>query len=477
LTLESTVIMTVLEQASTEKMFAIDTIDDVKHVFPTILYYAEKNVVKHLERLLQTNLPWGKISLKTLMPWVEGKAKLQLSESQKNALFTVFQHKISIITGGPGVGKTTLVNCILMLLHKEKLKIELCAPTGRAAKRLNETTGLPAKTIHRLLGFNFNTKTFMHNQDNPLDCDVLIVDESSMIDLTLFLTLLKAIPDKAAVILVGDVDQLPSVGSGAVLSDLIQSHTMQTIYLTEIFRQAAHSKIVVNAHRINQKQLPVPNEKNSDFYMIKVDSAEAMQTELLELVTQRLPSYLDCDPIHDIQVLTPMHRGYVGTQALNKALQEHLNGRLAEKLDYYETSYAPGDKVIQTMNNYDEEIFNGDIGIVRHVNIKTKSLKIQFDKKMVEYSYKALKDISLAYAITVHKSQGSEYPVIVIPLATEHKHLLAKNLLYTGVTRGKKMVVLILEEKALSLAINNNTADRRITKLKQRLQQQFEKIE
>lgn len=470
LDIEPFIIIEILDHVTDQDNIVPEDIDEIPHIFPRDLYYAETQVVKHLQQLKNGVPPWKQVNLTNEIPWLETHAKLSLSESQKQALNHVFSEKFSIITGGPGVGKTTLINCILMLLKKNTLVIELCAPTGRAAKRLTESTGFPAKTIHRLLGYDFLTTTFTHNLNNKLDIDVLIVDEASMIDIKLFHALLMAIPKTTAVIIVGDVDQLPSVGSGAVLFDLIQSHFIKTIYLTEIFRQAANSQIIVNAHRVNHKQEPLPNDKKSDFYTIKVNSSEQMQAELLSLVTERLPKHFQCNPIHDIQVLTPMHRSLIGTEALNNLLQQKLNSNTKVFTEHHEHRYYVGDKVIQMVNNYDKEIFNGDIGIIQQIHNKSKTITIQFDTKTVEYKQSGLKEISLAYAITIHKSQGSEYPVVVIPLALEHKRLLAKNLLYTAITRGKKLVVLIIQEPALDYALQNDTSSHRITKLKHRLQ-------
>lgn len=453
-----------------EERIIPDEIDKTPCLFPRSLHHAEKEAAAHLLRLRSGEIPWGNIDATKAIPWVEQKTGLQLSPSQKIALETVLKHKTVIITGGPGVGKTTIVNSILKILRAKRLSVALAAPTGRAAKRLSETTGITAKTIHRLLIFDPKTFAFKHRQDNPLPCDVLVLDEASMIDTVLLYHVLKAMPDHAALIFVGDVDQLPSVGPGAILLDMIRSEVIATVRLTEIFRQAANSKIIVNAHRINQGNMPLANDTaQSDFFTIYVDKAEEIQDQLIDLITERIPKYIHCHAINDIQVLTPMNRGGLGTQALNQALQQKLNGKSEPKITRFGMTFSPGDKVIQTVNNYDKDIFNGDIGFVKSIDIEAGITKIDFDQKSVDYEFNELDEVTLAYAISIHKSQGSEFPVVVLPVAMQHFMLLARNLLYTGVTRGKRLVVLIGEKKALGMAVNNNKVTKRLTKLAQRL--------
>jgi exodeoxyribonuclease V alpha subunit len=364
------------------------------------------------------------------------------------------------------------VHSILQIIKAKQANVALCAPTGRAAKRLTETTGMQAKTIHRLLGFDPQGFAFRHHQNNPLEIDFLVIDEASMIDVVLMHHLLKAIPEHAAVLIVGDIDQLPSVGSGAVLADLIRAEVLPVVYLTEIFRQATTSQIIVNAHRINAGKFPYANvakEETSDFYIAYADEVEEIHDKLLHIVTERIPQRFNFDPYQDIQVLTPMHRGGLGTRALNISLQECLNAAAEPKISRYGWTFAPGDKVIQNVNNYDKEVFNGDIGLISAINLEDSTLRIDFGGRSVAYDFSELDEIALAYATSIHKSQGSEYPVVVIPLAMQHYMLLARNLLYTGVTRGKQLVVLVGQKQAISMAINNNRTQQRLTKLAEKV--------
>lgn len=465
------IIQTGIQQEILEGQLVEDTIGDVPCIYPISLFTAERNAAKQLKRLNTNHLPWGEIDAAKAIPLIEAKTGLELSDSQREAIEQVLKSKISIMTGGPGVGKTTIVKSLLGIIEEKSLRIGLCAPTGRAAKRLTETTQLEAKTIHRLLEFDMKTYGFKHNQNNLLDLDVLIIDEASMIDIVLLNHLLKAIPLDAAVIFVGDIDQLPSVGSGAVLSDLIASGVITTVRLTEIFRQAAHSHIIMNAHRVNQGQMPIPHDSSqSDFFTLYTDTPEEIHAKLLEVVINRLPKRYGYDPIRDIQVLTPMNRGGLGSRSLNAALQERLNGHSEPKLERFGSTYAPGDKVIQMTNNYDKDVFNGDIGVIESIDLEEGEVKINFDYSIKTYGVNELDEINLAYAISIHKAQGSEFPVVVMPLATQHFALLARNLLYTGITRGKSRVVLIGQKKAIGMAVHNNKEANRLTKLAERLE-------
>ncbi len=471
---EKTIKEAIENEIGIEKLIP-DHINDVPCIFPVSLYCSEVTAAEHLTRISTGYPPWGKIDIIKAIPWVEEKSGLQLSDSQKKAIEVALKYKLSIITGGPGVGKTTIVKSLLRVLQAKRMSVALCAPTGRAAKRLTESTGLSAKTIHRLLAFDPTSFSFNHHQENPLPIDVLIVDESSMIDTVLLYHLLKAIPNHAALIFIGDIDQLPSVGSGAVLMDMIRSGMIPTARLTEIFRQAAHSRIIVNAHRINKGEMPLPNESSeSDFYTIYADTPKEIHDQLIELVAVRLPQYTGFHPVNDIQVLSPMNRGGLGSGSLNQALQKRLNGHSEPKITRFGLTLAPGDKVIQTVNNYDKEVFNGDIGFVTHIDLTENQVKVAFDQRVIDYDLNELDEMSLAYAISIHKSQGSEFPVVVMPLSTQHYMLLARNLLYTGVTRGKQLVVLIGEKKAIGMAVRNNRENKRLTKLADRLKAQIQ---
>src|SRR6266566_2871661 len=447
-----------------------EAIDGKSCLFLAPLQRAEVGVASHLLRLLKGDLPWGAIDPVKAIPWVEQRTGRTLSPSQRDAVAMALGSKVTVITGGPGVGKTTIVTSILQILQAKKMSVLLCAPTGRAAKRLTETTGLEAKTIHRLLEFDPTSMGFVHNYTNPLRADLVVVDEVSMVDVVLMSQLLRAIPDNAAVLLVGDVDQLPSVGPGSVLADIIGSGRIPTVTLTEIFRQAVTSQIIVNAHRINQGQMPLMREDStSDFYVIPADSPEEIQAKLLRVVTERIPQRFGLHPIRDVQVLTPMNRGSLGARALNVALQEALNADATPTVTRFGWSYAPGDKVIQTINDYDKDVYNGDIGQVVQVDLEEGEVVVSFEGREVTYDVAELDEVALAYATTVHKSQGSEYPAVVIPQATQHYLMLARNLLYTGVTRGKQLVVLIGQPKACALAVRNVRAMRRLTNLTARL--------
>lgn len=474
LSMDKDTILQALQQGLIDGHWVSELVEDLTCIYPRSLYWAEAGVAHELARLQGDVCPWPKDLLKHNASWLERQVHIQLSASQAEALASILQHKLSIMTGGPGVGKTTLVNALLKLFHKARLTVTLCAPTGRAAKRLMETTQCPAQTIHRLLEIDPIARTAKYNHEEPLSTDVFIIDESSMIDVMLMHQLLKAIPTTAAVIWVGDSDQLPSVGPGAVLSDMIASNTISTVHLTEIFRQAAHSQIILNAHQINQGLMPIAHGlKDADFYVMLKNNGQEIFETVLDLVVERLPRYHHCSAIQDIQVLSPMNRGELGTIALNMALQKKLNGQARLKINRLGIDYAVGDKVIQGVNNYEKAVFNGDIGWIDSIDLENQSLSILFDGRSVSYEASELDEISLAYAISIHKSQGSEFPIVVIPLSMQHYNLLVRNLLYTGITRGKKMVVLVVEQKALQKAVNNDKIRTRITKLKQRLQREL----
>ncbi|MDR2549821.1 MAG: ATP-dependent RecD-like DNA helicase [Desulfobulbus sp.] len=460
-----------IRQEIDEGNLVAEEIDAVPSLFLAPLHRAELGVAQHLRRIVAGPPPWGTIDADRALPCEEAQTGLQLSPSQRDAVRLALTSKVLIVTGGPGTGKTTLVNNILRILAAKRLDILLAAPTGRAAKRMAEATGQEAKTIHRLLEFDPQSFGFKRDRQHPLDADLVVVDESSMVDVVLMNKLLAAVPDTAALLLVGDVDQLPSVGPGAVLADLIASGAVATVRLTEIFRQAAASRIIVNAHRINRGEMPLKHESKElvDFYFVAAATPEEIRAKLLQVVVERIPKRFGLHPVKDIQVLTPMNRGGLGAQALNTELQQVLNGGAEPRVVRFGTAYAPGDKIIQTVNNYDKEVFNGDIGRILEIDPDEGLLWVDYDGRRVEYAFGELDEVALAYATSIHKSQGSEYPAVVIPLAMQHYLLLARNLLYTAVTRGKKLVIVIGQPKALAMAVKNFNANRRLTNLRARL--------
>ena len=449
-----------------------EPIDARPALFLTALQRAEQGIAAGVRRL-QLRLPvWGHIDPERAIPWVEGRTGLALSPSQRSAVAAAIKGKVTVITGGPGVGKTTVVRSILDILAAKGVEMLLCAPTGRAAKRLAESTGREARTIHRVLEFDPKAMAFKRDQYSQLKTHLLVVDECSMVDTALMNQLLRAVPTPAAVLLVGDVDQLPSVGPGSVLADLIASGAIPTCRLTEVFRQAAASRIIVNAHRINAGRLPEHAHEgpaDSDFYLIPCTSAEEIQDRLLRVVLERIPQRFGLDPVADVQVLTPMNRGGLGARSLNVALQQRLNPSSAPRVTRFGWTYAPGDKVIQLINNYDKEVFNGDLGRIAAIDEEEGLVQVEVDGRRVEYEFGELDELSLAYATSIHKAQGSEYPAVVIPLALQHYMLLERNLLYTAVTRGRRLVVLIAEPRALAMAVKRIGSNLRLTKLRQRL--------
>lgn len=448
-----------------------EVIQDQPCVFLAPLHRAELGVAAHLRRLLKLPPPWPAIATEKALPWVEQQTGLTLSASQRAAVAQTGNAKVTIITGGPGVGKTTVVHSILRILRAKGVRVLLCAPTGRAAKRLAESTGLEAKTIHRLLEFDPHTRDYQRSQQRTIEADLVVIDEVSMVDVVLMNQVLRALPDRAALLLVGDVDQLPSVGPGNVLADLIASGSIPTVRLTEIFRQAAASQIIVNAHRIQQGRRPLrpATAAGSDFYLIDADTPEEVQAKVLRVVAERIPQRFGLDPIADIQVLTPVNGGLVGARTLNGLLQQQLNPTATPKLHRFGWTYAPGDKVLQHVNNYEKEVFNGDIGRIARMDLEEGVVHVDFEGRLVSYAFGELDELSLAYATTIHKSQGSEYPAVVIPLITQHFTLLERNLLYTGVTRGKRLVVVIAQPKALGMAVRTVRAHHRRTNLAWRL--------
>jgi len=389
------------------------------------------------------------------MKWAEKQMQIQLAENQKLAVKTCFTEKVHIITGGPGTGKSTITKVILAVLKTQTDKILLAAPTGRAAKRMAEITKMEAKTIHGLLKFDFKINGFTHNREKPLDCDLIIIDEASMLDTILMYSLLKAIPTTASVIFVGDIDQLPSVGAGNVLNDLIKSEIIPVTRLTDIFRQAASSKIITNAHRINAGVFPdIKIEKDSDFFFIEQEDTEKMVSLIGDLVA--------------------MNRGIVGNRGLNEYLQKRLNPS-KEPLVKLGRSFNVNDKVMQIVNNYDKEVYNGDVGKITKIDKIEQEIHVEIDKNNIVYEFSEIDELVLAYSVSIHKYQGSECPCVVIPIHTTHYNLLFRNLVYTGITRGKKLVILVGTKRALHIAVNNNQVAKRYTGLRQAILQEFAK--
>ncbi|WP_347264902.1 ATP-dependent RecD-like DNA helicase [Nitrobacter sp.] len=444
-----------------------DRVGDTECLFLTGLYLAERAIAEHLARLGGGARPWPEIDADRALPWIEQKTGLTLAASQAEAIRLALRSKVLVITGGPGVGKTTIVNSILRILAAKDTKLLLCAPTGRAAKRMTEATGREARTIHRLLEFGPKTFGFKRTDDNPLDCDLLVIDESSMVDVSLMQSLLKAVPSSAALLIVGDIDQLPSVGPGQVLADIIGSGVIPVVRLTEVFRQAAQSRIITTAHQINEGRLPdlLPPDGESDFYFVPAADPEQAVPRIVELVRHRIPRRFGFDPIRDIQVLCPMNRGGVGARSLNMELQAALNPAGENKVERFGWTFAPGDKVMQIENDYDKEVYNGDIGMITAVDPDEGEVAIDFDGRTVSFDFGELDTVVPAYAATIHKAQGSEYPAVVIPIMTQHYAMLQRNLLYTGVTRGKKLVVLVGQKKAVAIAVKNVSGRRRWSKL------------
>ena len=460
-----------VEEALARLLLDGDAVNDRGFVYLPAILKAESGIAARLLALAALPSAYPAIDLEKAAEWVQKKTGKELAASQMDALRMAISSRALVITGGPGVGKTTLVNAILLILRAKNIQCLLCAPTGRAAKRLAETTGLEAKTIHRLLEFQ-PSGGFVRGPQNPLACDLLVVDETSMLDVPLMHKLLRALPDRAHLLLVGDVDQLPSVGPGMVLGDIIRSGAVPVVRLTEIFRQAAGSRIITNAHRINAGDQPeTSSEATSDFFFIERDEPDEIQAAIANLIRTRIPKKLGCDPVRDIQVLCPMNRGALGTRQMNAVLQECLNPpRPGEPaVERFGTPFRLRDKVIQTRNNYDKEVFNGDIGRIVRLDEAEREATIAFDGREVAYDFNDLDEVVLAYAITIHKSQGSEFPAVVIPLAMQHFLLLQRNLAYTGVTRGKQLVVLVGQKKALATAIRNDRAAGRFSALADRL--------
>lgn len=473
-------IATVIADMATDKEVVIEAMEKMHHpseahpkaVYLTHLYRCELFTAQHLRTMLKAPLYKKEIKAQRAVAWVQKQFNLQLARDQQQAVAMALTHKVLVITGGPGTGKTTIIRAITRLYEHMHANVLLAAPTGRAAKRINETTGRPAKTIHRLLEYNPHQSAFQKDQHHPLQGDLLVIDEASMMDAVLMYHLLQAVPATTTLILVGDVNQLPSVGPGNVLKDILDSAAVPQVTLSEIFRQADASHIVINAHRINAGRMPayaaVPAHGVSDFYFIEQQDPEKILDTILTLNAKRIPRRFGFDPMDDIQVLTPMYRGPVGADSLNRQLRERLNPQEAY-VGRGEQRFSLHDKVMQIRNNYEKKVYNGDMGRIAQIDPHHKTVTIRFDNRLVDYDFEALNEVVLAYAVTVHKAQGSEYPAVIIPVTTQHYLLLQRNLIYTAITRAKKLVVLVGTRRALAMAVKNNKTQQRYTSLAKRL--------
>ena len=442
-----------------------------KAVYLAKFHFSENSIATRLKTLINAPKSIRKIDSDRAIKWIQQQLDITLALLQVEAVKCAAEDKVLVITGGPGTGKTTIINAIIKIFAKLGVDIMLAAPTGRAAKRMSEATGHEAKTIHRMLEYSIQKGGFQKNDEHPLKCNLLIIDEASMIDTILMHHLLKAIPPDATFILVGDVNQLPSVGAGNVLQDIIGSGAVKVVGLNEIFRQAQESSIIVNAHKINSGTVPSlkpSGKKLDDFYFIEQEDPEEVLKIILDLAKERIPKRFRFDPLDDIQVLTPMHRGTVGAGNLNVELQKALNPG-EDVVTRGGRNFRLNDKVMQIRNNYDKEVFNGDIGRISWIDTETQEVTISLDGREVAYEYSDLDEVVLAYAISVHKSQGSEYPAVIIPVLTQHYVLLQRNLIYTAVTRGRKLVVMVGTRKALAIGVKNDKTQKRYTYLRYRL--------
>ncbi|HEU5381344.1 MAG TPA: ATP-dependent RecD-like DNA helicase [Ktedonobacteraceae bacterium] len=466
-------------------VFASEIADPAEEAARERIYYApfwhaEQGSARLLRALVRAPGQLPPVSATTweaVFAFLAERRNIVLTAKQREAVQMAYTRKVSILTGGPGTGKSTSLRALLMVLRKRQVRVALAAPTGRAAKRLTEATGaasMPAKTLHRLLEFVPHDNSYQRNEGNPLPYDFIIVDEVSMIDILLFYHLLKALPPAAHLLLVGDADQLPSVGPGNVLRDLLRSEAVPCVRLTELFRQAQASQIIVNAHRINAGQVPpLTPEPHSDFYFLAEDDPVRAQQRILDYVQRRIPRHYQLNPLTDIQVLSPMYKGAVGVSLLNEELQARLNPTTTGMLEWNGHVLRVSDKVMQVRNDYDKGVFNGDIGWIRQINKENSTIKVEFQEEagplLVEYEFHELDELVLAYAVTIHKSQGSEYPAIVVPLVQQHYMLLQRNLLYTAITRARRLCVIIGQPRALEVAVKNDRVALRNTGLAERL--------
>lgn len=435
------------------------------------LHHAEVGVARAIQSLKKGRHPMPKIDLPKALAWVQQQMGIELAPSQREAIAAATRDNMVVITGGPGVGKTTIVRGVIEIFAAKGLRIELAAPTGRAAKRMQQSTGRDARTLHRLLEYDPAIGGFRKDRDHPLEADLIVVDEMSMVDISLMFQFLRAVPADCCVVLVGDVDQLPSVGPGMVLRDLIESATVRVVRLTEIFRQSQSSYIIRAAHAIHGGQVPESaSGPDGDFYFVEAETPEQIMDKILTMVRERIPARFGLDPVRDIQILTPMNKSELGVNEMNRHLQEVLNPEGRKAVERYGKAYRVGDKVLQLRNNYQKEVFNGDIGWIADLDAVDQMVSVDYDGRIVVYDYDELDELTLAFATTIHKSQGSEYPAVVIPLHTQHYVMLQRNLLYTGVTRGRKLVALVGSRKALFIAAQKQDTAYRYSLLRQRLQ-------
>jgi exodeoxyribonuclease V alpha subunit len=454
-----------------QRRVAIDEQQHDRVVYLTPLHIAEVNVARRLKMLMNSPRQLMQVDSEKAIQWMQRTIGIKLADMQKEAIRKALVTKVLVLTGGPGTGKTTLLNCIIRILERLGWRILLASPTGRAARRLAEVTGRDAKTIHRLLEYSPNEGGFKRNEENPLEADLLIIDEASMVDILLMNHVLKAVPQTATLLLVGDIDQLPSVGPGNVLRDVIASGRVETVRLTEVFRQAQESMIVVNAHRVNHGEFPIvraPEGKRSDFYFVSREQPDSALETVKDLCANRLPRAFGLNPFDDIQVMAPMHKGVVGVANLNAELQMLLNPT-GKELARGGRCFRINDKVMQITNNYEKEVFNGDIGRVVGIETEEQAIYVRYEEMVVKYEWSQLDELVLAYAISIHKSQGSEYPVVVVPILTQHYIMLQRNLLYTALTRAKRLVVLVGNRPAIAMAVRNSRVQQRYTALAARL--------
>jgi exodeoxyribonuclease V alpha subunit len=473
--IDRAIVATAIEAGRKDDDFVREPWDGEPWIYLKPLFLAEIGVAREVRKLCDGQHPLPAIDVEAALAWVEKQMRLELADTQRDAIRRAATQKVLVVTGGPGTGKTTIVRGILEVFAAKGQRVALAAPTGRAAKRLSETTGRTAKTIHRLLEFDPSLGGFKRDRDRPLEVDLLVVDEVSMVDIVLMNQLIRAVPPWACLVLVGDVDQLPSVGPGTVLADIISSKAVPVVRLTEIFRQAGQSWIVRAAHRVNQGELPDSAPAGQgDFYFVEANTPEDILDKIITVVRDRVPAKFGLDPFRDVQVLAPMNRSELGVRNLNTRLQEVLNPASANKneLQRFGWTFRAGDKVLQTVNNYDKDVFNGDIGRVVGIDDTEQEMTVEYEGRRIDYDFGELDELALAFALSIHKSQGSEYPAIVIPLHTQHYLMLQRNLLYTGITRGKKLVVLVGSRKALAAAVGRRDTAQRYSGLCRRLQQE-----